>query len=435
MIEVLSFRTEGLGDSSYLVKYDGRAVLVDPQRDFERFLDHLAGAELRWVLETHLHNDYVSGGLSAARVTGAELVLPASAAPAFRHTPAFHGEDLVDGPLAIRPLHTPGHTPEHTSYLLVVEGRPEAVFSGGSLLVGSAGRSDLLGMQRAESLARLQYRSLRRLASLPAETGLYPTHGAGSFCTASAAGGHTSTIGAEVGSNPALAHPDEDSFVAAHLEDLQPYPRYYARMGGINLAGPPPMPSLVAKRLEPDAIDPSTPVIDARSADDYASGHFPGSLNIPMSHQFGTWFGWLVPLDEPAVLVVSDADQAREALLQLARIGIDEILGVIVGEAGPVASRTSRVWEVPEGAQILDVRSPGEHAVFSAPETFHAYVPDLLDGPPSEIDQAEPVYVACASGYRSAIAASLLRRHGIDAIPVLEASVTDLLNRRHDSAV
>jgi len=426
VIEVLSFRTEGLGDSSYLVKFDGRALLVDPQRDVDRFLQHLDGAELRWVLETHLHNDYVSGGLSAARLTGAELVLPASAAPAFRHTPAFHGEDLVDGPLAIRPLHTPGHTPEHTSYVLLVEGRPAAVFSGGSLLVGSAGRSDLLGMHRAETLARLQYRSLRRLSALPPDTDLYPTHGAGSFCTASAAGASTSTIGTEVQTSPVLAYPDEDTFVKAQLAGLQPYPRYYSRMGAINLAGPPPMPPLVPKLLEPDDIDPSMPVIDARTADDFAAGHFPGSLNIPMSDQFGTWFGWLVPFDEPAVLVVADKDQAREALLQLARIGIDEVAGVVVGQGGPVVSRTSRVGQIPEGAQILDVRSPGERETFARPGTFHAYVPDLVEGPPSEIDQAEPVYVVCASGYRSAIAASLLRRHGVDAVPVLEAGVADL---------
>ncbi len=433
MIEVHSFRTEGLGDSSYLVKFDGRAVLVDPQRDVDRFLEHLDGAELRWVLETHLHNDYVSGGLSAARLTGAELVLPASAAPAFRHTPAHHGEDLADGPLSIRPVHTPGHTPEHTSYVLMVDGRPEAIFSGGSLLVGSAGRSDLLGIDRAETLARLQYRSLRRLASFPPATGLYPTHGAGSFCTASEAGSTTSTIGAEIRGNPALAHPDEDAFISAHLSDLQPYPRYYARMGAINLAGPPPMPPLVAKVLHPDDVDPLTSVIDVRSADDFAAGHFPGSLNIPMSDQFGTWFGWLVPIDEPAVLVVSDGDHAREALLQLARIGIDEVSGVVVGRAGPVASRTSRVWQIPDGAQILDVRSPGERAAFAPAGTFHAYVPDLLDGPPEEIDQAEPVWVVCASGYRSAIAASILRRHGVDAIPVVDAGVTDLNRRRFSS--
>ncbi len=240
MIDVVTFRTEGLGNSTYLLTFDGMALLVDPQRDIDRFLSALGTAELRWVVETHLHNDYVSGGLSAARETGAELVLPASAAPAFRHTPAFHHEELSEGDLVLRPVHTPGHTPEHTSYVVSVDGRDLAVFSGGSLLVGSAGRSDLLGDDRAETLARLQYRSVRTLGRLPAETALYPTHGAGSFCTVSSVSSNTSTVGREMRDNPVLAHDDEESFVKAHLAGLQPYPSYYARMGPINLAGPPP---------------------------------------------------------------------------------------------------------------------------------------------------------------------------------------------------
>ena len=232
-MNIRAIRTEGLGDSTYVLVHDGAAIVVDPQRDVDRFESILneTGAELRFVLETHLHNDYVSGGRDLAQRLGGELVLPSGAAPVFRHRPAFHHEDLNGGPVAIRPIHTPGHTPEHMSYLVVLDGKPTGVFSGGSLLVGSAGRTDLLGEDRADTLARLQYISVNRLAALPDEVGLYPTHGGGSFCTTSAAGKHTSSIGDEKKANPVLAHPDEDSFVNAQLTGLVPYPSYYRYMG------------------------------------------------------------------------------------------------------------------------------------------------------------------------------------------------------------
>lgn len=428
MVEIDAFRTEGLGDSTHLLTFDGLAVLVDPQRDIDRFLGHLGDHELRWVLETHLHNDYVSGGLSAARRTGAELVMPAGSAPAFRHTPAFHREELIERQLTIRPLHTPGHTPEHVSYVVLVDGRPEAVFSGGSLLVGSAGRSDLLGEERADTLARLQYGSVRRLADLPDETGLYPTHGAGSFCTASAAGATTSTIGREREDNPALSAPDEESFVSTHMSALQPYPSYYTRMAPINLAGPEPMPVDEPEAADPGDLDPTATVVDIRSAEEYAKGHFPGSINIPLSDQFGTWFGWLIPADSEAHLVADSSADTEEALVQLRRIGIDDVAGVMDsnGNAAAVRSRTGRVSDIPPGAQILDVRSPGERGDGVGRNIFHRYLPDLLDGPPPEIDQGEPVWVICSGGYRSAIGASLLRRQGIDAVPVLDGGISDL---------
>ncbi len=428
MIEVTPFRTEGLGDSTYLVRAGDWSILIDPQRDVDRFLEHLDGTDLRWVLETHLHNDYVSGGRSAASITGAELVLPAGAAPAFRHTPAFHCEDLNEGPVVIRPIHTPGHTPEHTSYLIMVENRPEALFSGGSLLVGSAGRSDLLGPERAETLARLQYRSVVRLMTLDDRTGLYPTHGQGSFCTASAAGGTTSTIGLERDTNMAAGHADEESFVRSHLQDLQPYPRYYARMGPINLLGPTPLPALKAEKVEPADVDPGAVIVDTRPAGDFAAGHLPGSLNIPLSSQFGVWFGWLIPHTASAYLVMSAESDVEEALVQLARIGIDGVRGVIVGPgaAASVKSRVGSVSDIPPGAQILDVRSPGERADRGPAGTIHRYLPDLLDGPPETIEPSHPVWVVCSSGYRSAIAASILRGYGFDAVAVVKGGVSDL---------
>ena len=206
-MEIISFRTPGLGDQSHLLTHEGHGVLVDPQRDVDRFTAKAAelDVELRFVLETHLHNDYLSGGEQVALRTGAQLVLPAAAAAAYPHTPAFHLEDIPgERGLSIRPIHTPGHTPEHTSYLVLLDGEPVAVFSGGSLLVSSAGRPDLLGPERARTLARLQHGSLHRLAGLPGGVKLLPTHGEGSFCTSTGAGRYTSTIAEEVGSHPCL---------------------------------------------------------------------------------------------------------------------------------------------------------------------------------------------------------------------------------------
>ncbi|HZD24039.1 MAG TPA: MBL fold metallo-hydrolase, partial [Acidimicrobiia bacterium] len=236
---VETVRTEGLGDSTYILTHDGLAVVVDPQRDIDRFEESFVGtgAGLRLVIETHLHNDYVSGGKDLAQKYGAELVMPAGAAPVFRHRPAFHMEDIEVGSMSIRPIHTPGHTPEHTSYLVLIEGKSQAVFSGGSLLVGSAGRSDLLGNARAETLARLQYGSVNRLAALPETVVLYPTHGAGSFCSTSRAGSVSSTIGIERISNPVLAYDNEDTFVKDQLSGLPAFPAYYRHMGPINLTG------------------------------------------------------------------------------------------------------------------------------------------------------------------------------------------------------
>src|SRR5690606_33493882 len=207
--------------------------------------------------------------------------------------------------------------------VIIAEGQERAVFTGGSLLVGSAGRSDLLGSDRADSLARLQYGSVTRLARLPAQTGLYPTHGAGSFCTAAAAGDSTSTIGEEKRTNPVLSHPDEDSFVASHLSDLEPFPDYYARMGPINLSGPPPLPDGFPPRLDLADVEPGTPVVDTRPADEFAAGHLPGALNIPLTDQFGTWFGWLLDGDVRPVLVTDGTEATAEAVTQLARLGVD----------------------------------------------------------------------------------------------------------------
>ena len=441
-LDIVGVRTAGLGDTTYLVTYEGRGMIVDPQRDVDRFLAHMetADVELRWILETHLHNDYVSGGVVAADRSGAELVLPAAAAPVFEHKPAFHLEDLGDSQLTVRPIHTPGHTPEHTSYLLIVENEPIAVFSGGSLLVGSAGRPDLLGRPRADSLARLQYGSVQRLAELPDRVGLYPTHGAGSFCTVTGAGESTSTIGAEKRANPVLAFEDEDSFVAGQLADLQPFPSYYRHMGPANLSGGTPipdggMPVLLAEEVAAMAGD--VRVIDIRDRFDFAAGHIPGSLGVELRDDFGVWVGWLVDIEERLVLVADSSQDPERARIQLARIGYDNIEGALQGLDGwisaglPVAGfETSNLGEISsasrDGAPILDVRSPGEYAEGHIAGSRHVYVPDVeaadLDGL-----RGREVGVVCTTGYRATIAAGLLERKGLTPRPLVRGGVPDLI--------
>ena len=443
-MQVTTFRTDGLGDSTYLLTHDGGGVVVDPQRDVERFEQAIvdAGIQLTHVLETHIHNDYVSGGLDLARRSGARLVLPAAAGVAFDHLPAFHNEELPGGPVVIRPVHTPGHTPEHMSYAIVLEGEVVAVFSGGSLLVGSAGRPDLLGDDRAEQLARLQYLSVHRLAELPDRTGLYPTHGEGSFCTASGAARSTSTIGVERRTNPVLAYPSVDAFVAGQLAGLQPFPAYYAHMGPINLMGPRPLARPQLDVLHPSDLPDHARLVDVRPRAAYAAGHMPGSLGLEMSDQVAVWAGWLLPFDSPVVLVAEPGQDVEEVARQFGRIGFDNVAGVVYGVSGWVdaggalASFETRTTDelaaalaAGEDIQVLDVRSPGEWEEGHIEGSVHRYVPQIEDGLPEGLDRSEAVWVTCGSGYRAFAAAASLEAAGLRLIVVAPGGVPDVLER------
>ncbi len=438
-MEIRTIRTEGLGDSTYIVAHEGIGMVVDPQRDIDRFLpviDEL-DVDIRWVMETHLHNDYVSGAPDLARTLGSELIIPAGAAPVYRHTAAFHREDFLSNGLAVRPIHTPGHTPEHMSYLLLVDGVETAVFSGGSLLVGSAGRSDLLGMDRADTLARLQYQSVNRLAQLPSNTGLYPTHGAGSFCTATVASNADSTIGAEVRTNPVLAHPDEDAFTVMHLSGLAPYPDYYQHMGPANIQGR-PAPDL----RTPPTIEESqfhniddVVVVDARPRREFAAGHIPGSIGVELRKDFGVWVGWMIPFNSRLLLVMNPGQDLDEAQRQLVRIGFDQIIGVInsldnwksrlVGHQ--VVDAGEAIDMLAAGTQLLDVRSPIDWAHGTVSGSTTCYTPDLVDQIPESIDQGRPVLIACETGYRATIASSVLESRGYQPVVLVGAGIPELL--------
>lgn len=447
-MEVIAVSTPGLGDMSYVLVHDGRAVVVDPQRDVDRFVtaarDH--DAQVRWVLETHLHNDYISGGRTLAARSEAELVLPAGAGAAFEYSPAFHNEDLADGGLTVRPLHTPGHTPEHVSYLVLIEGEPVAVFSGGSLLVGAAGRTDLLGEDRARQLARLQWGSITRLAALPDEVGLYPTHGAGSFCSASVAGPSTSTIGAEQSTNPLLSLAGAEEFADHQLAGLEPYPSYYARMGPINLAGPSPLASREIPRLGVEDLEqlmPGIEVVDGRPKDRYAEAHIPQAWGIEANQDFATWVGWLLPFDAPLALVLDRDQDVEEARVALGRIGFENVRGVMQGmEDWTRADRpttghatiTARAFldlsEGEEPLQVLDVRSPGEWRDDHLDGSVHCYLPDLAAGEEPDLDPERPVYVGCTTGHRASTAAGILGRRGYRPVVMVGASLLGVLMLR-----
>ena len=437
-IEII--RTEGLGDSTYVLTHDGLAVVVDPQRDIDRFQDVLndSGAELRYVLETHLHNDYISGGRDLAKALDGELVLPSGAAPVFRHRPAFHNEDLNGGSLTVRPIHTPGHTPEHMSYLILIDDEALVLFTGGSLLVGSAGRSDLLGLDRADTLARLQYGSVNRLAELGDDVGLYPTHGAGSFCTTSGVSNLTSTIGEERATNQVLAYPSEDSFVEGQLSGLVPYPSYYAEMGPANVSGRDAVTSFTTPQISATdfaAMRPGVSVVDARPKGEFAAGHLAGSFAVEMRNDFSTWVGWVLPFNTPLVLVMSPDQDTEEALRQLSRIGFDDVRGVITDLGAwetemsgyPLVNQDDFTSAVRSGAQILDVRAPNERETGFIADSSYSYVPDIAVEIPDGLKKDRPLWVACETGYRANLAASILEAEGFDLRVLAGSGVTDVI--------
>jgi hydroxyacylglutathione hydrolase len=458
------FVTRGLGDTSYLLASGREAVLVDPQRDAWRFI---AAAEARgWrivrVLETHVHNDYLSGALEVRAATGAEIVAPARGGYAFDHLGADEGDRFELEGYTLTAMATPGHTPEHLAWLVSGE-EPEptlAAFTGGSLLVGSIGRTDLLGPALAPALTLDQQRSLRRLAELPDGVRILPTHGSGSFCSAGpVARGRTTTIGEERARNPAFAtadSTDEGTFRDDVLGKLGLVPAYYAHMAALNRRGP----RILGGYRPPSALDPAdfaaraaagTVVVDGRGRAAFGAAHIPGSLNIELDESFGAYVGWLVPFGAPVLLVLPDqADESlEEATTQLLRIGYERVLGWLEGgvDAWQAAGRPVRSYElttmaelnaeVAEGARspggaastngeglILDVRQPIEWRDDGAiPGSQRIFVADL-PARMAEVPDDRPVTVLCKSGARAAIAASLLDAAGRDVRLVAKGGAT-----------
>ncbi len=428
--------TSDLGDQSYVVVVGDQAAVIDPQRDVERFDDALSesGARLVAVFETHMHNDYVTGGRILADRHGATCYVPAGSEATFEHEALSDGDRVAIGEWQLVAMLTPGHTPTHTSYcLLSPAGEAVAVFSGGSMLVGAVGRSDLLGPDLAEGLTRQQYHSVQRLAGeLPGAASVQPTHGAGTFCSITSTGdGTTSTIERERLQNPVLTAADEESFVRAQLAGATLFPAYYPQMAPLNRAGPGPIDDAPLPRLSADelaAVDQATWVVDIRTAQRFGEGHVPGSINVPDGDELSAYVGWVVPWGASIVLVTSDDAELAHARVVLGRIGIDSLAGAVTdglaawtAEGRPLASyrlADFKALEAERPAVVLDVRDPIEVATMALPGTLNMHVSTVIERADS-IPDGE-VWVHCASGLRASIASSLLQRQGRDVVAVVD---------------
>lgn len=427
-VEVDVIDTSSLGDRSYLISAGDTAVVIDPQRDIDRVLDaaRRRGVHITHVLETHIHNDYVTGGLELSRSVGAEYVVPAGDDVDYERRPARDGDLITAGRMQLQVMHTPGHTHHHVSYVLRdATGDVVGVFTGGSMLHGTTGRTDLLGPQHTQELTHAQYRSVRRLAeTLPDSTRVYPTHGFGSFCSATPATGDASTIAEQRTTNPALNH-DEQAYVTELLEGLSAYPAYYAHMGVINQAGPAPVNLSLPEPVDPTElrrrIDAGQWVVDLRHRTAFAAGHLDGTFGFELSGSFVTYLGWLHRWGEPLTLIGDTVEQIADARRELVRIGIDDLHGAATGKIADLRAGTElrryRVADFTDLADILgnhddvvvlDVRQRQEFAASRIPGAVNMPLHEL----PDRIDELPDgqVWVHCASGYRSSIAASLLDR-------------------------
>lgn len=434
-MKVSIIETSGLGDRSYLASDEGIAVVVDPQRDIDRvqkLADEL-GVRITHVLETHLHNDYVTGGLELSRVTGAEYVVPAGDDVEYPRRAVADGDIIDAGPIQLRAIHTPGHTHHHISYVLRDRsGATVGVFTGGSMLHGTTGRTDLLGEEHTQELTHAQFRSVHRLADeLPDDTAVYPTHGFGSFCSATPSSGDSSTIAEQRQSNPALTK-DEQTYVDELIAGLSAYPAYYAHMGVINKQGPPPVDLSTPEPVDPEElrrrINAGEWVVDLRNRTAFAAGHLDGTLAFELSDSFVNYLGWLYRWGAPLTLIGDDKQQIVDARRELVRIGVDNVTGSAVGEVSRfsdgVPLRSYRVADFGDLAGVLgrdnlvvlDVRQHGEHDEAHIDGAVNIPLHEL-SGRINEVPAGE-VWVHCESGYRSSIAASMLDREHRDVVLV-----------------
>lgn len=429
---------EGLGNSAYLVDVgDGRALVVDPPRDTRAMSARAerAGLRIAWVADTHLHADFLSGARQLAG-GGAQILASAAGRRAFEHK-GLADEDEVDlGGLTLRALATPGHTDEHLAFLLLDGPNPVGVFTGGSLIVGAAARTDLLGPDRTEELARAQYASLRRLATLPDEVAVWPTHGAGSFCSAPPGADRTSTIGREKASNPLLAAPDADAFTARLTGSLGSYPAYFDRLTEANRRGPAIVadsPALAAVSVEyaRALLDGGAVVVDVRPVADFAAGHVPGAIANTLRPQFGTWLGWLLDPATPIVVVRNPDQDAADIAWQALTVGYENLVGELAGgvTAWHAAGHPLRSLGLVDAAHIeerpvVDVRQDAEYAAGHLPAAVHIELGALPGRRAADLER-RPYVVMCGHGERAATAASLLARAGHRDLAVLSGGPGD----------
>ncbi len=424
-----------LAHGSYLIGSGGEAAVIDPQRDVDQYIEEAnkEGLSIKYIIETHLHADFVSGHRELAEKTGAAIVFGAKAGAAFTHIAAKDGDVFKVGTINLSILETPGHTPESICILAKdsADENPAKLFSGDTLFIGDVGRPDLVGSKgfSDKEMAGLMYDSLHeKLLKLPDEVELFPAHGAGSLCGKHLSNERSSTIGQQKQFNYALKPMTKEAFIEILTIDQPEVPAYFPKDVEINRQGAAPLKNLarplplsaaaVAKEMQRGSI-----VLDVRSATEYASGHIKNSLNIGLGGQFASWAGTLIELGTKIILLASDAAQVDEAVMRLARVGIESVIGYVEngisscsGASLEIAESTvisidelKRALEASEDLLVLDVRRPGEFEGGHVPNAINIPLSELPKSM-SDIPKDRPLAIICASGYRSSIAKSVLDR-------------------------
>ncbi|HEY5073947.1 MAG TPA: MBL fold metallo-hydrolase [Pyrinomonadaceae bacterium] len=431
-----------LAHASYLIGSDGEAVVVDPQRDVDQYLEEaeIAGLKIKYVIETHLHADFVSGHRELAARTGAEIVFGQQAAATIPHRPVKDGDELAVGKVKLRFLETPGHTPEGICVLVIdteVSDQPQRVLTGDTLFIGDVGRPDLAGGKgyTPQTMAALMYDSLHaKLLRLDDAVEVYPAHGAGSMCGKNLSTETSSTIGEQRKVNYALQPMTKEEFVRVMTTDLPEAPAYFSKDAEINRTGAealtllPPAPALSPAEVCKLAAQGSV-ILDVRDANDFGAGHIPGALNIGLGGQFASWAGSLIPMTSPILIVADNDERIEEAQLRLARVGLENVQGYLVGgmnawqEAGleRAAVQQITVAELKEltdtrsDLQLIDVRRPGEHDSGHAPRAISAPLATLREVLPHlNLNPNKQTAVICAGGYRSSAGTSILQQLGFN---------------------
>lgn len=437
-VDVIPLVDEGLGNCAYLVDLDdGRALAVDVSRDLRavRAVAQRRGLTVAYAADTHLHADFLTGAAQLAATEGAQVLASAEGGREYPHRALADGDEVDLGGPTLRVLATPGHTHEHIAFELLDGPATLGVFTGGSLIVGAAARTDLVSSDRTEELARAQYRSLQRLAELDDEVAVWPTHGAGSFCSAPPGRDRTSTIGVERATNTLLRAESEEAFVRQLLDSLGTFPPYFLRLGEVNRRGPAVVDERDALTLltsEEVAILQASgaEVVDVRPVADFGAAHVPGSVSIPLRPVFATWLGWLVEADRSVVIVRNTDQDPAEILWQARKIGFDQVKGELRGGIASWRASGRPTASIPVVAAadvgsslVLDIRQDDEFAAGHVPSARHVEL-GALRGAATGLPSGATV-VMCGHSERAMGAASLLARAGRTDVSVLDGGPQD----------
>ncbi len=431
-----------LSHASYYIGSEGEAAVVDPQRDIQQYLDeaNANGQEIKYIIETHSHADFVSGHIELAAMTGGRIVYGSRAETAFPTLKVSDGDELKIGKINIRFLETPGHTPEGITVVATDSsdpGAPLKMFTGDTLFCGDVGRPDLIGSKgfTSEQMGGMLYDSLhKKILHYPDETEIYPAHGAGSLCGKSLSSETWSTLGEQKKSNYALRATDKEEFVKLVASDQMQVPAYFPKSAERNLAGPVSLADLPRPRelSSEEAANFDGVVLDVRSANDFGAGHIPNAINIGLSGKFATWAGTFITVGTQLAIAAETQEQVDEAFTRLARVGIDTTVGYVLmaGYEGKrleveqmSSAKVDEITRTESATQLVDVRQPGEFAAGHADGAINLPL-TAFTGSIDKLDPALPTFVICQSGYRSSLATSILENAGFAKIYNVEGGTS-----------